>query len=209
MSAEADGQEEEEEEIGAEGEEAGGIVPAMGGGEPGAGREGAEEDGAQAIGEEGERDAAGEQGAAGGEAEVVQLTEEPSHHEGRLEGTDAAAGFLDAEGAAGDGDEVSAADGGDAEPMQDFERNGSIGRHENGRGGFLEETWPGGGSEEEEGRTGKVLQPGFSTGGGEVLPAGEDGKEGESDADEPPLGIGFADQPSEGIEQGKQDPAGI
>ena len=60
VSAEADGQEEEEEEIGAEGEEAGGIVPAMGGGEPGAGREGTEEDGAQAIGEKGEANAAGE-----------------------------------------------------------------------------------------------------------------------------------------------------
>jgi hypothetical protein len=209
VGAEADGQEEEEEEIGAEGEKAGGIVPAMGGGEPRTGREGAEEDGAQAIREEGEGDAAGEQGAAGGKAEVVELTEEPSHHEGRLEGTDAAAGFLDTEGAAGDGDEVSAADGGDTEPMQDFERNGGIGRHENGRGGFLEETWPGGGSEEEEGRPGKVLQPDFSTGGSEVLPAGEDGKEGESDADESPLGIGFADQPGEGIAQGKQDPAGI
>lgn len=120
-----------------------------------------------------------------------------------------AAGFLHAKGATGDGDEVSAADGGDAEPMQDFERNGSVGRHEHGGSGFLNEVWPGDGGEEEEGRTGKVLQPGFPACGGEVLQAGEDGQDGEGNADEPPLRIGLADQPGERIEQGKQDPAGI
>ena len=180
----------------------------MSGVEPGAGGEGAEEDGAQGIGEEGEGDPAGEQGAAGDEAEVVQFPEEPRHHEGGLEGADPAASFLDAEGAADDGDEVSAADGGDAEPIQDFERDGGIGRHQHGSGGFLEEAWPRDGGQEEEGWTGKVLQPGFPTGGGEILPAGEDGEEGEGDADQPPLGVGPADQPGEGIEQGKQDPTG-
>lgn len=92
VGAEAGGEKEEEENIGPEGEEAGGIVPAMGGGEPGAGSESAEEDSAQCIGKEGEGDAAGEEDATGADAEVVQFPEKPSHHEGRLEGADAAAG---------------------------------------------------------------------------------------------------------------------
>ena len=101
LFCQAGGEGEEAGDVGSEGEEAGGVVPVVGGFQSLAGGGGAETEGPQDIGEEGEGDAGAKESEAGGPAELIQFPEEERHHESGLEGANAAAGFLDPKGAAG------------------------------------------------------------------------------------------------------------
>ena len=104
-----------------------------------------------------EADKKEEDAARNGEAE--EFADGEGDHDVALQRTDAAARLLHAEQAAGDGDEVAALLGGVTHPMECFNAEPGVMRHEPTHDGVFLRTRPRHGDEEEKNGEGEVLEP--------------------------------------------------
>jgi len=181
--------------------EAGGVVPLVQGAHAFLVGLVAEDEGADDVEGKGQAEADEDQDGAGDQSEAVELAHEKPGHEGGLEGADAGAGFVHAQGAAGQFNKIAAFDGGDAEPAEDFDGDAGDDLHQVLGQRVLDAIGPADGNEDEGDGEEEVANPRRKAESrklkAEILPApsrrpGEvEGVEGEGDDDQ---GVGPGDE---------------
>lgn len=145
---------EEEDEV------SGRVVPGVHGRVTSMDPEEGEDEGSGKVEQKGKEETAEDEEESCGEGTAVEFADKEGGHEIGLEGTDAGAGFINADGALGEFNEVALLDGDMAEPVERFDTSRGHPPHEGGDDGSFKIGGPGYGQEEEGGRKGKVAKPG-------------------------------------------------
>ena len=182
--------EEDEGRAGDEDGEAGAVVDLVDGFT--AGFAGGDGEGERAYGIAAERcgEAEEEKKDPARDGETEKFSDGEGDHDVALQGTDAAARFLDAEEAAGDGDEIAALLGGVAHPMQGFDAQSGVVRHEPAHDGVFLRTRPRHGDKKEEDRKGEVFEPGCAAEQVDQAECHSDAGDGGEGGDHAPVGVG-------------------
>ena len=193
--------EEDEDGTGDEDGEAGAVVNAVDGiGAVAASGDG-EGEGTESIADEGGGESEEEEENAARSGETEEFPDGEGDHDVALERADAAAGFFDAEKAAGDGDEVAALFGGVAHPLQGFDDEAGVAQHEPGHDGVFLRARPRDRDEEEEDGKGEVSQPRCAAEEIDDRECHNNSAHGGEGGDHAPVGVGEED----GLQGGQQE----
>ena len=119
----------------------------------------AEYQGADDVEAETKGEANGDQSGPGPKPEAVELAHQQRGHEAGLEGANAAAGFVHADRAGAQFDEVAALQGGDVQPAEQFNRQTGDHLHQTLGQPFFDAVGPDDGDQDKADGEGKVADP--------------------------------------------------
>ena len=121
----------------------------------------------------------GDEKRAAQEGQPAKIPQKERDHEHRLQGADAAAGFVDADGPGGQANEIALAEGGNIQPAQQLHRERGDIAHERLRKPEIEALRPGDGRKQKAERKKKPSRPAQAAGAAEVQERDERNRKGQ------------------------------